>query len=131
MIPPVEFVSTEVITAPHFAIISWMILYIVQDKETYTVQYSTDMLLRNSSEVVIEVTNGFVFHQNFSVNITGLNPFITYYYKIQANNSAGNISTDVMTFNTNQTGIIISVIITYAIIVTLFSYTLHVCMYSS
>ena len=62
------------------------------------------MSLLNSSEVVIEATNKFVFNQEFSVNITGLIPFTTYYYIIQANNSAGNTSTDIMTFTTNQTG---------------------------
>ena len=75
------------------------------DKEIYSVQYSTDMTLQNSREVVIEVNNGFIINQNFSINITGLIPFTTYHYIIQANNSAGNTNTDIMTFTTNQTGI--------------------------
>ena len=105
MIPPIEFVMTEVITAPYSAMISWMTPYIVMDKETYTVQYSTDSSLQNTSEVVIKANNGFTTNQEFSVNITELIPFTTYYYMIQANNSAGNTYTDTMTFTTNQTGI--------------------------
>ena len=105
MIPPIEFVMTEVITAPYSAMISWMTPYIVMDKETYTVQYSTDSSLQNTSEVVIKANNGFTTNQEFSVNITELIPFTTYYYMIQANNSAGNTNTDTMTFTTNQTGI--------------------------
>ena len=62
------------------------------------------MSLQNSSEVVIENNMEYAINQNFSVNITGLVPFTTYYYIIQANNSVGNTSTDVMTFTTNQTG---------------------------
>ena len=75
------------------------------DKETYSVQYSTDMSLPNSTEVVMEANNKFTINQNFSIDITGLIPFTTYYYIIQANNSAGNTNTDIMTFTTNQTGI--------------------------
>ena len=68
-------------------------------------QYSTDMSLQNSREVVIVNENEFVINQKFSINITGLIPFTTYYYIIQANNSAGSTYTDIMTFTTNQTGI--------------------------
>ena len=106
MIPPVELVMVEVIrTTPYSAEISWVTPYVVQDKETYTVQYSTDISLQNSNEVVVENTNEFAIDQRFSVNITGLIPFTTYYYIIQANNSVGNTSTDVMNFTTNHTGI--------------------------
>ena len=104
MLPPNDFLISEVITAPYSATISWVTPYIVMDKETYTVQYSTDNSLQNSREVVIEANNGFTIDQIFSVNITRLIPFTTYYYIIQANNSAGNTITDVMTFTTNQTG---------------------------
>ena len=104
MVPPIEFMIIEVITAPYSVRISWVTPYIVMDKETYTIQYSTDSSLQNSSEVVIEANNGFTTDQKLSVNITGLIPFTTYYYMIRANNSAGNTSTDIMTFTTNQTG---------------------------
>ena len=103
-IPPLELVETKVITAPYSAEISWVTPYIAQDSETYTVQYSTDMSLQDSNEIMIEAINEFALNQNFAVNITGLIPFTTYYYIIQANNSAGNTSTDVMNFTTNQTG---------------------------
>ena len=105
MIPPIEPIMVEVIgTTPFSAEISWVIPYVVLDKETYTVHYSTDMSLPTSNEVVIENNMEYVINQEFSVNITGLIPFTTYYYIIQANNSAGNTSTDIMNFTTNQTG---------------------------
>ena len=104
MLPPNEFLVNEVITAPYSAMITWVTPYVVMDKETYTVQYSTDSSLQDSSKVVIEANSWFSFDQNFSVNITGLIPFTTYYYMIRANNTAGNTNTDVMTFTTNQTG---------------------------
>ena len=69
----------KVITAPHSAEISWITPYTVQDRETYTVHYSTDSSLHNSSEVVIESNNEFTTNQKFLVNITGLIPFTTYY----------------------------------------------------
>ena len=78
--------------------------YIVMEMETYTVQYSMDSSLQDSSKVVIHANNGFAIDQKFSVNITGLIPFTTYYYMIRANNSAGNTDSDVMSFTTNQTG---------------------------
>ena len=105
MIPPLKFLTTDVIsTTPYSAEISWVTPYIILDKETFSVYYSTDLSLQNASEEVIEASNEFVFNQKFSVNITGLIPFTTYYYIIQANNSVGNTSTDVMNFTTNQTG---------------------------
>ena len=104
MIPPIEITTIETITTPYSVEISWVTPYIIQDKETYSVQYSTDMSLQNSREVVMEANNEFTINQNFSINITGLIPFTTYYYIIQANNSAGNINTHVMIFTTNQTG---------------------------
>ena len=57
LIPPVELVTIEAITAPYSVEISWVTAYIIQDRETYLVQYSTDMSLYNSSEVMIETIN--------------------------------------------------------------------------
>ena len=105
MIPPVEFVTIKAITVPSSVEISWVTPYIILDEETYSVQYSTDISLQNHREVVIEANNEFTINQEFSINITGLIPFTTYYYIIQANNSVGNTYTDIMTFTTNQTGI--------------------------
>ena len=107
MIPPLEFVMIKAITAPYSAELSWVVLHIILDKETYTVKYSTDMSLQNSREVVIENDDEFSINQKFSVNITGLVPFTTYYYIIQANNSVGSTYTDIMNFTTNQTGMYI------------------------
>ena len=104
MIPPIKTVSIEVVTTPYSAEISWVTPYIIMDKETYSVQYSTDISLQNNEEVLIEATNGFTTNQQFSVNITGLIPFTTYYYTIQANNTAGSTNTGIMVFTTNQSG---------------------------
>ena len=112
IIPPLDIVTIEVTTTPYSAEISWVTQFIVLDEETYTIQYSTDSSLQNSSEVVIEAVNEFVINQKFSVNITELIPFTTYYYIIQADNSVGNTSTDVMTFTTSQTGIYVHINIT-------------------
>ena len=108
MIPPIGFATIEVITASYSVEISWVTPYIILDKETYSVQYSTDMSLQNSREVVMEANNEFTINQKFSVNLTGLIPFTTYYYIIQANNSAGNTYTDIMIFITNQTSMSIT-----------------------
>ena len=62
------------------------------------------MSLQNSSEVVMGSTDGLVTNQVFSVNVTGLIPFTTYYYIVWANNSVGNTKTSVMSFTTNETG---------------------------
>ena len=104
MIPPIGFVTIKAITAPSSVEISWVTPYIILDKETYSVQYSTDISLQNRREVVIEANNEFTINQEFSINITGLIPFTTYYYIIQANNSAGDTHTGIMTFTTHQTG---------------------------
>ena len=104
MIPPMDFTTIKYITAPYSAEISWVTPYVILDKETYSVQYSTDMSLQNSEEVVVENNDELATNQQFSVNITGLTPFTTYYYIIYASNSVGNTSTDIMNFTTNQTG---------------------------
>ena len=104
MIPPNEFITIEVITGPYSVEISWMTPYIILDRETYSVQYSTDVSLQDGSKVIIEATNRFTINESFSIYIIGLNPFTTYYYNIQANNSAGSTFTDIMNFTTYQTG---------------------------
>ena len=91
-------------TTPYSANISWVVGFISFDTETYSVQYGSDMSLQDSSEVVMGSTDGLVTNQVFSVNITGLTPFTTYYYIVWANNSVGNTKTSVMSFTTNETG---------------------------
>ena len=103
-IPPVEPVITIVTTTPYSVEISWVVQFISFDNETYSVQYGSDMSLQDSSEVVMGSTDGLVTNQVFSVNITGLTPFTTYYYIVWANNSVGNTKISVMTFTTNETG---------------------------
>ena len=64
LLPPNDFLVSEVITATYLAMISWVTPYIVMDKETYTVQYSIDISLQNSREVVIEANNGLPLIKN-------------------------------------------------------------------
>ena len=94
----------SLITTPHTVNISWVVQFISYDTETYSVQYGSDMSLQDSSEVVMGSTDGLVTNQVFSVNITGLTPFTTYYYIVWANNSVGSTKTSVMSFTTNETG---------------------------
>ena len=103
-LPPVKPVITTVITTPHSVNISWVVQFISFDNETYSVQYGSDISLQDSSEVVMGSTDGLVTNQVFSVNITGLTPFTTYYYIVWANNSVGNTKTSVMNFTANETG---------------------------
>ena len=102
--PPTGPTDIGVATSPYMVYITWVIEFIVFDNETYSVQYGSDMSLQDSSEVVMGSTDGLVTNQVFSVNITGLTPFTTYYYIVWANNSVGNTKTSVMSFITNETG---------------------------
>ena len=89
------------ITTPYSVIISWMAISIVHDAETYIVYYGTDnMALVNSSERLGPAN----MPEVYTVNISGLVPFTTYYYIVSANNSQGFTNTSVMTFRTNEAG---------------------------
>ena len=57
------------------------------------------------SMAILGNTDLFTFNEVFSVNISELTPFTTYYYIISANNSIETTNTTVMTFMTNETGI--------------------------
>jgi len=93
-----------VTTTPYSVNISWAVHFISFDTETYSVQYGSDMSLQDSSEMVMGSIDGLVTNQVFSVSITGLTPFTTYYYIVWANNSVGSTKTSVMSFTTNETG---------------------------
>ena len=93
-------------TTPYSVDITWVVEFISFDNETYSVQYGSDMTLQDSSEMVMGSTDGLVTNQVFSVNITGLTPFTTYYYIVWANNSIGNTKTSIMSFTTNETGMV-------------------------
>ena len=81
---------------------------IVHDAETYTVYYGTDnMTLVNSTER-LGPTN---IPDTYTVNISGLVPFTTYYYFVSANNSLGFTNTSVTTFRTNKTGMAMVIMI--------------------
>ena len=103
-LPPVTPAITTVKTTPYSVDITWVVEFISFDNETYSVQYGSDMTLQDSSEMVMGSTDGLVTNQVFSVNITGLTPFTTYYYIVWANNSVGNTKTSIMSFTTNETG---------------------------
>ena len=70
-------------------------------------QYGTNMTLKYNSDIVLGIDNRFVTNERYSINITGLTPFTTYYFILWANNSAGNTSTKIMNFTTDQTGMYI------------------------
>ena len=107
MIAPLVPDVTNVITTPYSAIISWIVQIIVNDAETYTVLYGTDMMTLSNSRVIMGNTDLSTINEMFTVNISGLLPFTTYYYIISANNSVNTTNTSVMTFTTNETGTII------------------------
>ena len=108
-LPPTGLSNIGVATSPYLAYITWVVEFIVFDTEVYSVQYGTDMSLQDSSQVVMGSSDGLVTNQVFSVNITGLTPFITYYYIVWANNSVGNTKTSIMSFTTNETGKYVSI----------------------
>lgn len=102
--PPNQPISIEISTEPHSVRISWTIVMIIFDRETYWVEYGTDMTLKYNSGVVLGNENRSVTNERFSINITGLTPFTTYYFVLWANNSVGNTNTSIMNFTTDQTG---------------------------
>ena len=100
--PPLVPVVADVITTPHSANISWMATSIVHDAETYTVYYGTDsMTLVNSTERLGPAT----ISDAYTITISGLMPFTTYYYIVSAVNSEGTTNISVMTFMTDETGV--------------------------
>ena len=101
MQPPLVPVVTEVITTPYLVNISWIVTSMVYDAETYTVYYGTDnMVLVNNTEE-LGPTN---VPDVYTVTISGLMPFTTYYYFVAAKNSEGTTNTSVKNFRTNETG---------------------------
>ena len=104
--PPLLPMVRDPITTPFSVLISWIVPSIVNGTETYTVQYGADMTLPNSRMVngSMDLT---VINEMFTVNITGLIPFTTYYYTITANNSVNATVTPVMNFTTDETGTLI------------------------
>ena len=105
--PPLVPDVTNIIMTPYSVNISWIVRSIVNDTETYTVLYGTDMNTLSSSVVRMGNTDLSTINEKFTVNITGLIPFTAYYYIISANNSVGTTNTSVMNFVTNETGTVI------------------------
>ena len=105
--PPLVPVVTNFITTPYSVNISWIVQSIVNDTETYTVLYGSDMNTLSSSVVRMGNTDLSAINEMFTVNITGLIPFTTYYYIISANNSVNTTNTSVMNFTTDETGTVI------------------------
>ena len=96
-------VVRDPITALYSVNISWIVQSIVHDTETYTVWYSTDMMTFTDNVMIMGNTNLTAINEIFTVNISSLIPFTTYYYIILAANSVGSTSTFIMTFTT-ETG---------------------------
>ena len=115
MEPPLVPVVTNVITTPFSANISWIVQIIVNDMESHTVLYGTNMSsLINSSEVILGSNDSSTINEMFTVNIDGLMPFTTYYFIVSATNSEGTTNTSLMDFLTNQTGILLPLIFSVA-----------------
>ena len=96
---------TNVTTAVYSVNISWIVRIIVNDMESYTVFYGTDVMsLTNSSEVIMGNADLSTIRGMFSVNIDDLMPFTTYYFIVSANNSVNTTNTAVMNFTTDETG---------------------------
>ena len=94
-----------------------MVTSIVHDAETYTVYYGTDnMTLVNSTEGLGPAN----VSDMYTVTISGLMPFTTYYYSVSAENSEGTTNTSVMIFTTNKTGMAMAIDTVYNKIILLF-----------
>ena len=100
---PLGPIVLKVITTPYSVNISWIAASIVHDAETYRVYYGTDSIALVNSTERLEPTN---VPDTYTVNISGLVPFTTYYYIVSANNSLGFTNTSVTTFRTNETGMV-------------------------
>ena len=93
------------ITTPYSVNISWIITNVTFGTEVYSVQYGTEMtMLPSTTEVVEGNTDASVTNEVFSINITGLIPFTTYYYIVRVTNTIEGINTSVMNFTTDETG---------------------------
>ena len=105
--PPLEPVVVEPpVTTPFSAIISWIVRSIVNDTETYTVLYGTDMNTLSMRSMEVEGnTDLSAINELFYVNITGLMPFTKYYYIVSAENSVDITNTSIFNFRTDETGI--------------------------
>ena len=85
--------------------ISWLVRNIAFDQENYTVQYGTDMTMLSSTSDIVQGNDDLLaINDHFSVTITGLAPFTTYYYTIVATNTLGSTNNSVMSFITDETG---------------------------
>ena len=93
------------ITTPYSVNISWIVTNVTFGTEVYSVQYGTEMtMLPNTTEVVEGNTDTSVTNEVFSINITGLIPFTTYYYIVRVTNTLEGTNTSVMNFTTDETG---------------------------
>jgi len=103
----------DVTTTRYSVNISWVIPSIIFDQESYTVQYGNDLtMLLYTSEIVQGDNDTNILDGMFSVSITELTPFTTYYYTVNATNSIGSTNSDVMSFRTDQAGMCADCILT-------------------
>lgn len=104
--PPNIPVVTDVTTTPMSAIVTWRVPIITFDHENYLVDYGIDMTIPLSTGEVTGNADLNTVNDTFSVTITGLTPFTTYYYVVTATNSNGSTSTGPMTFTTDEAGML-------------------------
>ena len=106
MVPPIHPIVTEVTPASNSVVITWLVVTIAFDQENYTVQYGRDMAVLQSSDVIMGNTDFSAINDTFSVTITGVIPFTTYYYVLIATNSIGSTSSNITTFTTSEAGML-------------------------
>ena len=102
--PPVHPVVT-IITTPYSANITWIVPFITFDRETYMLEYGSDMNMPDAS-VIMGNTDLFTINQTFFVTLTDLSPFTEYYYILNATNSNATTTTGRNTFTTDETGML-------------------------
>ena len=104
---PIRPIVRGAVTTPTSVNISWTVQSIVYDMEQYVVYYDTDSItLTSATEVIMGNSDLNTLNELFSVYIDGLTPFTTYFYIISATNTVGTTYTTVMSFMTNETGIV-------------------------
>ncbi|XP_065895629.1 delta-like protein B [Dysidea avara] len=102
MAEPTQPMLNDIITTPYSVNISWLVRNVVFDQENYTIQYGTDETLLDTSQVVEGNSDTLTTDEFFYINVTGLAPYTTYYYRIVAVNSVGSSQTTVMNFTTDE-----------------------------
>lgn len=95
----------DAISSPTEVTISWIVAAIAYTTESYYIEYgrSSDSLSTKSDSVngSTELTD---IDLEYSANITGLQPFTQYYYRLVTSNSFTTSQTAIQTSQTSETG---------------------------